>query len=143
LGDDVRGGGVLHGEPLRGFDALPADAQLRRDLQRQRAQCSAFLVVSTIRSTVGMVASSSSPALGSGTCGVVMRVGGPSRFQKHSSTTIETISAPHPHSRGFSSTVTRRLVLDTESHSVLASSGTRLRTSMTSASIPSEASCPA
>ena len=42
--------------------------------------------------------------------GVVTRVSGPSRCQKHSSATMETISAPQPHRRGFSSTVNRRPV---------------------------------
>src|SRR5207253_3120619 len=73
---------------------------------------------------------------GSGTWGVVMRTIGPSRSSKHSSATIEAISAPHPHRRGFSSTVNRRPVLLTSPRIVRVSSGTRHRTSTTIALIP-------
>ena len=75
--------------------------------------------------------------------GVVMRTIGPSRSQNASSATIEATSAPHPHRRGFSSTVKSRLVLATDSRMQSVSSGTSDRTSMTSASIPSAASCSA
>ena len=76
---------------------------------------------------------------GNGMCGVVMRTHGPSRSQKASSPTIDAISAPQPQRRGFSSTVKNRPVLVADSRSVLVSSGTRDRTSMTSAEIPSPA----
>ena len=97
---------------------------------------STFSTASTMRSTEGRVWSSSASALGRGTWGVVTRVRGPSRCQKHSSATMETISAPHPHSRGFSSTVTSRLVRVTDSSTVAVSSGTSERRSITSAEIP-------
>ncbi len=73
-------------------------------------------------------------------CGVVIRTTGPSRSKNASSATIEATSAPHPQSRGFSSTVTKRPVFATDARIVVASSGTSDRTSITSASIPSRAS---
>ena len=76
-------------------------------------------------------------------CGVVIRTTGPSRLQKHSSATIDTISAPHPHSRGFSSTVNSRPVLATSRRIVWVSSGTKLRTSTTVVSMPAPARCSA
>ena len=75
-----------------------------------------------------------------GCAGVVIRTIGPSRSKKRSSATIEATSAPQPHSRGLSSTVTNRPVLPTDSRIVVASSGTSDRTSITSASMPSPAS---
>ena len=73
----------------------------------------------------------------------MIRTIGPSRSKKRSSATIEATSAPQPHSRGLSSTVTNRPVLPTDSKIVVASSGTSERTSMTSASMPSPASASA
>ena len=69
-------------------------------------------------------------------CGVVIRTGGPVRLPNASSTAIETISAPHPHSRGFSSTVNSLPVLVTSARIVAVSRGTRLRTSTTLQSMP-------
>ena len=44
-------------------------------------------------------------ALGNGTCGVVTLVTGPFKFLKQCSEIKDDISAPHPQSLGFSSTV--------------------------------------
>jgi len=52
---------------------------------------------------------------------------------------IDMISAPQPHSRGFSSTLKQRCVLATEPRMVWVSSGTSDRTSMTSQSMPCSA----
>jgi hypothetical protein len=68
-----------------------------------------------------------------------MRIAGPVSAPNASSATIETISAPQPHSRGFSSTVNSRPVLVTSARIVRVSSGTSDRTSMTVASMPSSA----
>ena len=68
-----------------------------------------------------------------------MRIAGPVSVPNASSATIETISAPQPHSRGFSSTVNSRPVLATSARIVRVSSGTSDRTSMTVASMPSSA----
>ena len=68
-----------------------------------------------------------------------MRIAGPVSAPNASSATIETISAPQPHSRGFSSTVNSRPVLVTSARIVLVSSGTSDRTSTTVASMPSSA----
>ena len=69
-------------------------------------------------------------------CGVVMRTIGPSRSQNSSSATIDAISAPQPHSRGFSSTVTSRPVFATSDRIVCVSSGTSERTSTTVHEMP-------
>ncbi len=68
-----------------------------------------------------------------------MRIAGPVSAPNASSATIETISAPQPHSRGFSSTVNSRPVLVTSARIVRVSSGTSDRTSMTVESMPSSA----
>ena len=68
-----------------------------------------------------------------------MRMAGPVSAPNASSATIETISAPQPHSRGFSSTVNSRPVLVTSARIVRVSSGTSDRTSTTVASMPSSA----
>ena len=54
--------------------------------------------------------SSNISALGSGTCGVVNLVTGPFKLEKQCSVIKDEISAPHPHNRGFSSTVMARPV---------------------------------
>ena len=84
-----------------------------------------------MRVTDGSTWSSSASAAGSGMCGVVIRTGGPVSAPNASSTAMDTISAPHPHSRGFSSTVKSRPVRATSLRMVAVSSGTRLRTSTT------------
>ena len=71
---------------------------------------------------------------------MVIRTTGPSRSQNASLATIEATSAPHPHACGFSSTVNSRLVAATEASTVAMSRGTRLRRSITVASMPSPAS---
>ena len=72
-----------------------------------------------------------------------MRTGGPVSAPYASSATIETISAPQPHSRGFSSTVNSRPVLATSARIVRVSSGTSDRTSTTVTSMPCPDSCSA
>src|SRR5690606_11120859 len=101
-----------------------------------RYQSTSSLTRATILSTLGICASSKLSAAASGTCGVVIRTIGPSRSQNSSSATIDAISAPHPQSRGFSSTVTRRPVCATSSRIVCVSSGTSERTSTTVARMP-------
>src|SRR6266850_4060611 len=93
----------------------------------------------TMRATDGTTASSSWSAAGSGMWGVVIRTIGPLSAPKISSWMTEAISAPQPHSRGFSSTVKTRPVRADSASSVRVSSGTSERTSITVAEIPCSA----
>ena len=70
---------------------------------------------------------------------MVIRTTGPRSEPNASSATIDTISAPQPHSRGFSSTVNSRPVFATSARMVRVSSGTRLRTSTTLQPMPCSA----
>src|SRR5262249_51350051 len=139
VGDAERAGAA--GPPLAA-DAQPGrllDAgeggQLGSAVSRH-ASSSVLRTVSVIRSTEGTTWSSRASAAGSGMCGVVILTTGPRSEPNASSATIDAISAPQPHNRGFSSTVNSLPVFATSARMVRVSRGTSLRTSTTLQAIP-------
>src|SRR5262249_6227812 len=147
LHQGVLGGRVGNAEGAGAARApLAADEQPGRHLDAgergkvsRHASSSVLRTVSVIRAAEGSTWSSRASAAGSGTWGVVIRTTGPRRKPNASSATIDTISAPQPHSRGFSSTVNSRPGFATSVRTVRVSSGTRLRTSTTLQPIPCSA----
>src|SRR5439155_10080472 len=115
------------------------EAELREDHLRH-AHATSSLATRTMSSTCGTTVFSRCCAYGIGVSRPARRRGGASRSSKASSATIAAISPPYPPRLMASCTTSSRCVLRTEPRTVSRSSGTRLRRSMTSASMPSLAS---